>query len=133
MKRILVNPLFYLFAGEASGDLHGKHLMQAIKKQSPKAHFAGVGGPKMRSLGMQAILHMEDFSVMGFTDVLASLPKLCKQFYAVRNQILKQLPAAVILIDYPDFNLRLAKSLRKQGYSGKIIHYISPSIWAWRK
>lgn len=125
--------LFFLFAGEPSGDLHGQHLMQAIQKQYPGAHFAGVGGPKMRTHGMNLVLKMEDFAVMGITDVLASLPKICIQFYTVRNQILRQMPAAVVLIDYPDFNLRLAKSLRKKGFKGKIIHYISPSIWAWRK
>jgi lipid-A-disaccharide synthase len=127
------NPSFFLFAGEPSGDLHGHHLMQALKEQSQKALFTGVGGPEMRNSGLEPMLKMEDFAVMGFTDVLLSLPKLYKQFYLVRNQILKQTPSAVILIDYPDFNLRLAKALRKKGYNGKIVHYISPTVWAWRK
>ncbi len=126
-------PLLFLFAGEPSGDLHGQHLMQALKQQAPKAQFLGVGGPEMRNQGLKPLLKMEDFAVMGFTDVLLALPKLYKQFYIVRNQILKQSPAAVILIDYPDFNLRLAKSLRRKGYAGKIVHYISPTVWAWRR
>lgn len=84
----------------------------------------------MRAQGMGCYLQMEDFEVMGFTDVLRSLPKLWCQFYRVRDEILKTQPSLVFLIDYPGFNLRLAKSLRKKGYQGKIIHYIAPSVWA---
>lgn len=124
---------FFLFAGEPSGDLHGSRLIQALKKQFPQGHFNGVGGPEMRREGLTPILKMEDFEVMGFTDVLFSFPKLYKQFYIVRDHILIHNPATVVLIDYADFNLRLAKSLRKKGYKGKIAHYISPSVWAWRK
>lgn len=123
-------PHFYLFAGESSGDLHGGKLVQALHAIDHTAIFSGVGGPCMRQEGVKGRLKMENFQVMGFTDVLKSLPKLIKYFHQVRNEILTLQPEAVILIDYPGFNLRLAKALRKKNYRGKIVQYISPSVWA---
>lgn len=116
----------FIFAGESSGDLHGSHLMRALQEYS----FEGVGGPFMRREGLQCIAPMEDFQVMGFTDVLKSLPRLWKKFHQVRDHILQKKPSCTILIDYPGFNLRLAKALRKKGYQGKIIQYVCPSVWA---
>lgn len=121
---------FFVFAGEASGDLHGSYLVRALKERFPASSFEGVPGPRMRQEDVHALLTMEDFEVMGFTDVIASLPSLIKKFYRVRNAILSNNYDAVILIDYPGFNLRLAKSLRKKGYKGKIIQYICPTVWA---
>lgn len=122
-----------LFAGEPSGDLHGSHLLQKLIGLLPAVEFVGVGGPKMRDAGLKTLLYsMEDFAVMGFIDVIKSLPALMGKFRQLTRKILQENPRAVVLIDYPDFNLRLAKSLRKQGYQGKIVHYISPSVWAWR-
>lgn len=121
---------FFLFAGEASGDLHGKRLIQAFHKDDSSIHFCGVGGPRMREESFDCFMEMERFQVMGFTDVLSSLPALIKQFYAVRDYILRVQPDGVILIDYPGFNLRLARALRKKNYQGKIIQYICPSVWA---
>ncbi|EFB42376.1 MULTISPECIES: lipid-A-disaccharide synthase [Parachlamydia] len=123
----------FLFAGEQSGDLHGQNLLQHLQQKLPDYTFSGVGGPLMRPFFTSSVLRMEDFEVMGFSDVLRSLPKLTRQFYQVRNAILDTLPEAVILIDYPGFNLRLAKALRKKGYKGKIVQYICPSVWAWGK
>lgn len=124
----------FLFAGEPSGDLHGSHLLKQLHKRFPSStKFTGVGGPKMRSEGFQAFLEMEEFAVMGFTDVIKSLPKILRQLRQVCDFILDTEPSAVILIDYPDFNLRLASRLRKKGYAGKIIQYISPTVWAWRR
>lgn len=121
---------YFLFAGEPSGDLHGSRLMQALKATGNSSHFIGIGGPLMRSEGVKGPLKMEDFQVMGFSDVIKAFPKLCKAFYCVRDFILDQKPQIVILIDYPGFNLRLAKSLRKKGYRGKIVQYICPTVWA---
>lgn len=118
---------YFIFAGETSGDLHGGALMQAINHQS-KAHFFGVGGPVMRAAGLHTFLKMEDFQVMGFSDVLKKLPFLVRNFYKVLKEALKY--DCIILIDYPGFNLRLAKKLRKKGYKGKIVQYISPAVWA---
>jgi lipid-A-disaccharide synthase len=120
----------FLFAGEHSGDLHGSHLMKRLKERNLPLHISGVGGPLMRSQGMDCLYPMEEFAVMGFSDVLSSLPKLVQRFYSIRHAILTKPPAVLVLIDYPGFNLRLAHSLRKRGFQGRILHYISPSIWA---
>ena len=121
---------YFIFTGEVSGDLHGSKLIQALHQNEKQAAIFGVGGPRMRREAFQTIIPMEEFQVMGFTDVIRSLPRLIKLFYRVRNAILKQQPDCVILIDYPGFNLRLAKSLRKSGFKGKIVQYICPTVWA---
>ncbi len=76
---------------------------------------------------------MENLQVMGFLDVLVALPKLCRQFYQIRDKILELKPKAVICIDYPGFHLKLAKSLKKKGFKGKLIHMVAPTVWAWKK
>lgn len=121
---------FFIFAGEASGDLHGSRLMQALKQRDSTCSFIGVGGPAMRKAGLSTLLNMEEFQVMGFTDVIKALPRLWKQFRFLSKSILECNPPAIILIDYPGFNLRLATSLRRKGYHGKIIQYIAPTVWA---
>ncbi|MGK5594739.1 MAG: lipid-A-disaccharide synthase [Parachlamydiaceae bacterium] len=126
-------PDLFIFAGEASGDLHGCHLLHHLFSLRPSLKVVGVGGSKMRSTSMSCLMPMESFQVMGFTDVLFALPHLVKQFYRIRNFILKNQPKAVVLIDYPGFNLRLAKHLRKKGFTNKIVHYIAPTVWAWGK
>jgi lipid-A-disaccharide synthase len=125
-----IQPSLFIFAGEQSGDLHGSHLMKALKKGESNVRIFGVGGPAMRSQGMEILLKMEEFEVMGFTDVILSLPKLWNLFYQVLNAILVKAPQVVLLIDYPGFNLRLAKGLRKRGFKGKIVQYVSPTVWA---
>lgn len=122
----------YFFAGELSGDMYGAHLIKALKQLS---HFDvhGVAGPDMRKQGVTGCLRMEDFGVMGYSDVLCSLPRLWKQFKQVRNEILEKQPSAVIFIDSPSFSLRMAKALRKAKFKGEIVQYICPSVWAWGK
>ena len=124
---------FFLIAGEASGDLHGQNLMEQLKRQFPGATFEGVGGPLMRKEGLNAFLPMEDFQIIGITQIFRNLPNIIRQLFSVRNEILETSPDAVIMIDYPGFNLRMAKSLRKKGFQGKLIQYICPTVWAWRK
>lgn len=121
---------YFIFAGEASGDLHGSHFIQALQKEEKSSSICGVGGPRMRQTGMECLIPMEEFQVMGFSDVMQSLPRLWKQFYQVRDLILKKKPDCVLLIDYPGFNLRLARALRKQGFTGKLVQYICPTVWA---
>jgi lipid-A-disaccharide synthase len=123
----------FVFAGEKSADLHGEKLLQALRANHPHLKISGVGGPKMRSQGMDCILPMEEFQVMGFIDVFCALPKLYRQFHFVAAEIKRLNPKAVIAIDYPGFNLRMAKHLRKKGFKGKLIHFICPSVWAWGK
>lgn len=123
--------LIYFFAGESSGDLHGSTLLRALRPLLPNHRWLGVGGPMMRAQGLSMHLPMEEFEVMGLSDVLGRLPTLWGHFRRIRDLVLTENPDAVVLIDYPGFNLRLAKALRAGGYSGKLIHYISPSVWAW--
>lgn len=128
-----MNDDLFIFAGEVSGDLHGEKLLRELYTLHPTLKVRGVGGPRMRALGMECILNMEDFEVMGFIDILSSLPKLMKQFKKLKNNILTDPPKGVVTIDYPGFNLRLAKALQKKSSSAKRIHYICPSVWAWGK
>ncbi len=122
-----MNKSLFVFAGEQSGDLLGGALLQALGKQFD---VWGVGGSLMREAGLHPLLPMEEFRVMGFIDVFKALPRLYRHFKTVRNAILQENPDGVVLIDYPGFNLRLAKALRKHGYEGKIIHYVAPTVWA---
>lgn len=121
---------YFLLAGEPSGDLHGSKLMQAIYAIDKQASFYGIGGPLMRLEGISGKITMENFQVMGFSDVIKALPRLVKLFFATRNLILSEQPDVVIFVDYPGFNLRMAKALRKKGYKGKIVQYICPTVWA---
>ncbi len=120
----------FLFAGEQSGDHLGGELVEKLKKRG--FSLAGVGGKKMKEAGMSLFLPMEEFQVMGFTAVFLAFPRLWKNFRKIKKEVLHASPEAVILIDYPDFNMRLASSLKRSGYKGKLIHYVSPSVWAWR-
>lgn len=119
----------FIFAGETSGDLHGEAIVKSLRHLNP----FGVGGPLMREAGLEVVMEMEKFQVMGFVDVAFAMPRLVSQFYFLRKLILERQPKAVLFIDYPGFNLALAKSLHKAGYKGKICHYICPSVWAWGK
>lgn len=123
----------FLFAGEVSGDLHGEKLLTELYAQTPQLKVKGVGGPRMRAVGMECLLTMEDFEVMGFIDILSSLPKLIKQFNFLKRHLLEEKPKGIVCIDYPGFNLRLAQALAKKGSPSKRIHYICPTVWAWGK
>lgn len=122
-----------LVTGEPSGDLHGAALAQSLLSQKPNLRIGAVAGPRLRALPVTELFPMENLQVMGFSDVLFALPKITRQFFAIRNKILTLNPKAVICVDYPGFNLRLERSLRKHGYKGKLIHYICPTVWAWKK
>lgn len=123
----------FLFAGEQSGDIHGEKLVAALKRSHPNGRIFGVGGPKMRHAGLEPVMKMESFEVMGFIDVFFALPKLMRAFFFLKKTLLDNPPDIVIFIDYPGFNLAMAKALRKKGFKGKICHYICPSVWAWGK
>ncbi|WP_100934171.1 lipid-A-disaccharide synthase [Candidatus Chlamydia corallus] len=122
----------FLSAGEASGDILGGKLIQSIKSLYPNMTFCGVGGPAMRQEGLEPVLNTEDFQVSGFVEVLGSLFKLFRNYRKILKAIIQQRPATLIFIDFPDFHFFLVRALRKRGYRGKIIHYVCPSIWAWR-
>jgi lipid-A-disaccharide synthase len=122
---------FFFVAGEPSGDLHGSKFIQALAKLSPGSKFYGIGGPKMRSCGLVVDpIPTESLLVMGISAVLKNLPRLFRSFFRVKRAILQTQPDCVILIDYPGFNLRLLRSLRKAGFDKKIVYAIAPSVWA---
>ena len=119
-----------IVSGEASGDLHGSGVVTAIKQREPSIEIFGVGGDLMQKAGCKLIYHIEQLSVMGFTEILRHLPLIRRVLRNLDNFLNSQRPDMVILIDYPDFNLRLARKIRK--YDIPILYYISPQVWAWR-
>ena len=124
-------PVFAMIAGEASGDILGADLIRSLKKLFPGASFEGIGGPKMEAEGLQSLYPMERLSVMGFIEPLKRLPELLGMRRAVIKRYRDNPPAAFIGIDSPDFNLTIALKLRLAGV--RTIHYVSPSVWAWRQ
>jgi len=123
----------FIFAGEASGDAIGSYLIDSLLELNPSLKIEAVAGPRMRKHPIQTLYPTEQFQVMGFIDVFKNLPKLLKLFKSIKSHLLKFPPQAIVLIDYPGFNLRLARHLRKFGYKNGLIQYVSPSVWAWKK
>lgn len=120
-----------LVAGEASGDLLGSHLIQAIRQHLPDAQFVGIGGPKMQAAGMDVWFPMEKLAVNGYVEVLRHLREILSIRRKLRERLIASPPDLFIGIDAPDFNLGLEQTLKLRGIT--TIHYVSPSIWAWRK
>lgn len=127
-------PHFHIIAGEVSGDTHAAGLIRELQALDPESRFRGLGGPRMRELAGAGIDDwVETAGVVGLWEVLKMYGYFKRRFQAVVADVLARRPDAVILVDYPGFNLRVARALRDRGYRGKILYYISPQVWAWKK
>jgi lipid-A-disaccharide synthase len=122
---------YFIIAGEASGDLHGSNLVKELKALDPKADIQGWGGDKMQAAGVEVQKHIRELAFMGFVEVLMNIGKILKNFNLCKKQILHFHPDVIICVDYPGFNLRMAKWGKIKGF--KIAYYISPTVWAWKE
>lgn len=123
---------FFLIAGEASGDLHAAHLMRALKQQCPEAEFRYYGGDKMQAEGGTLLCHYRELAYMGFVQVALHLRTILRGMKRCKEQIAEWRPDAVVLVDYPGFNLKIAKFVKQQQLC-PVFYYISPKIWAWKE
>ena len=127
---------YYLIVGEASGDLHASHLMQSLKAQDPHADFRFFGGDLMAAVGGTRVKHFRELAYMGFIPVLLHLRTIFKNMDLCKKDILQWQPDVVILVDYPGFNLSIAKfvhNLKPETLRPQVFYYISPKIWAWKE
>jgi len=121
-----------IVAGEPSGDAHAAALVNALRKTSPEIEFEffGATGPQMRAAGVETIVDSDELAIMGILEVTRVLPKFLNAFQKLKQAALQRSPDAVVLVDWPEFNLRLATAFHKRGL--RVIYYISPQLWAWR-
>ena len=122
-----------IVAGEASGDGHAAKLVRAISDAQPATRFAffGAAGPKMRDAGVEAVVESDSLSIVGLAEIGRALPMFMRAKRVLKDAWISRKPDVAILVDFPDFNLKLAKSLKKQGCT--VVYYISPQLWAWRE
>jgi lipid-A-disaccharide synthase len=121
---------FLLSAGEASGENYGAQLIAALKDLVPNARFFGMGGEKMQAAGCELLVHAREVAVVGLVEVVTHLPHIRRQFKRVVAEAARRRPDAAVLIDFPEFNLRLARELHRLGIP--VFYFVSPQIWAWR-
>jgi lipid-A-disaccharide synthase len=124
-------PRIFLSAGEPSGDLHGARLAEALRRRFPHAELCGLGGDRMAAAGVQLMAHVDQLAVMGFAEVLRHLPFFIRLMRNVKAAIAARSPDLVIPIDYPGFNLRLARHAHSRGIP--VLYYIAPQVWAWHR
>jgi len=122
---------YYIIAGEASGDLHGSNLIVELKKLDASARIRCWGGDKMQAAGGELVKHYRDLAFMGFTEVLMNLRTIFRNLKFCKEDILRYKPDTLILVDYPGFNLRIARWAKQQGL--RVVFYISPQVWAWKE
>ncbi|WP_207427927.1 lipid-A-disaccharide synthase [Pedobacter sp. SYSU D00535] len=122
---------YYLIAGEASGDLHGANLMKALRLVDAEAEFRFLGGDLMVSQGGDLVKHYKEMAYMGFLEVLMNLPAIMRNLKQAKSDLLKYKPDALVLIDFPGFNLKVAEFAKQNGI--KVFYYISPKVWAWNQ
>lgn len=124
---------YFLIAGEASGDLHAANLIAALREKDSQAQFVGLGGDMMRAQGCQLYVDYREMAYMGFVAVLQNLGKIKRNFRVAKQALLHEQPDILILIDYPSFNLKMAKYCKEYLPNTKIVYYIPPKIWAWKE
>jgi lipid-A-disaccharide synthase len=125
-----VSPKFLISSGESSGEYYGAKLIEALRHREPAAEFFGVGGSRMREAGCDTVIDAHEISVLGLAEVVRHLPHIYGEYRRLLGEVDARKPDAAILIDFPDFNLRLARQLHKRGIP--VIYYVSPQLWAWR-
>ena len=125
-------PTYFIIAGEQSADNHGASLMMAMFAQNPEIEFKGIGGEKMTNAGLNSIEEIDKMAVMGFVEVIKHLRFFRNVTMKVLEEIDNYQPKHIILIDYPGFNLRMAKKI-KENFDIPITYYISPQLWAWKE
>jgi len=128
-----MNQTLLVIAGEDSGDLHGAELLRELKARRPDLRIIGVGGPRMTPLLDRKLADVKDLAVVGFIEVIRHLPRLNRLFKQILAAAQEEGVSAALLIDYPGFNLRLARALRKQMPTVKLHQYVCPQVWAWKK
>jgi lipid-A-disaccharide synthase len=119
-----------LSAGEASGEQYGALLTEALRRRVPDLEAYGVGGERMREAGCDLVVDAHEIAVVGLTEVVSSLPRIWQRFHHVLDEVDRSRPDVAVLIDFPDFNLRLAKQLHRRGIP--VVYFVSPQLWAWR-
>jgi lipid-A-disaccharide synthase len=119
-----------IVAGEASGDAHAAELIQALRRRHPQVSFFGCGGERMAAAGCELLVSTRDLAVMGLFEVVRHLPRLRNRLRRLRRALAERKPAGIILVDFPDFNLRLAAAAQRAGV--RAVYFISPQLWAWR-
>lgn len=122
---------YFVIAGEASGDMHAANMLKELKALDRTCELQGWGGDQMQEVGVLIHKHIRELAFMGFVEVLANIRTILKNFARCKEHILAFHPDVVVLVDYPGFNLRMAKWAKQQGF--KVMYYISPTIWAWKE
>jgi lipid-A-disaccharide synthase len=127
----MANGELMVVAGEASGDLHAADVLAELRRRRPDLQAFGMGGPRLQAAGLERLFDAREISVMGIAEVLPRLPRIWRVFRALVRAAADRRPAAALLVDVPDFNLRLARKLRRLGVP--VVFYVSPTVWAWRR
>ncbi len=130
MEAMPTRQMVMIIAGETSGDHHGARLVRAMREKDEDIAFCGIGGDALRAAGVEIIVEAAQLSVVGITEVVAKMPSVLEGAGAIKRAMVRRRPDLLVLIDFPDFNLHMAKYAKKHGI--KVLYYISPQVWAWR-
>ncbi len=130
-ERRVAAPRLLLVAGEASGDLHGGHLLEALRRRCPRVRAVGVGGAQLRQAGLEILADVKQLSAVGLVEILGSIPRHWRVMRELKRQMDRHRPDLVVLVDYPGFNMMVAREAHRRGIP--VFFYIAPQVWAWRR